>query len=51
MTVQLHLDLAESPVPAEALWELLDPEQREAAMVQLAALISQTLASEEQDGE
>jgi hypothetical protein len=38
-SVQLRLDLAESPAPAAALWELLGEEQRRAAMVLLAALI------------
>jgi hypothetical protein len=51
-SVQLRLDLAESPAPAAALWELLGEEQRRAAMVLLAALIAQTIAGEEEtDGE
>ena len=51
-SVQLRLDLAESPAPAAALWELLGEEQRRAAMVLLAALIAQTIAGEaETDGE
>jgi hypothetical protein len=51
-SVQLRLDLAESPAPAAALWELLGEEQRRAAMVLLAALIAQTVAGEaETDGE
>jgi len=41
--VQLRLELAESPVPAVALWELVGEEQREAAMVLLAALIARTV--------
>jgi hypothetical protein len=50
--MQLRLDLAESPAPAAALWELLGEEQRRAAMVLLAALIAQTIAGEaETDGE
>jgi hypothetical protein len=50
--VQLRLDLAESPAPAAALWELLGEEQRRAAMALLAALIAQTVAGErETDGE
>ena len=50
--VQLRLDLAESPAPAAALWELLGEEQRRAAMTLLAALIAQTVAGElETDGE
>jgi hypothetical protein len=44
--VQLHLDLAESPAPAAALWELLGEEQRVAAMALLAALIAQCVARE-----
>jgi len=36
--LQLHLDLAESPAPAAALWELFGEEQRQAAMaLQMAA--------------
>jgi hypothetical protein len=46
--VQLRLELAESPAPAVALWELVGEEQRQAAMALLAALIAQTLAGEEQ---
>jgi hypothetical protein len=50
--VQLRLDLAESPAPAAALWELLGEEQRRAATVLLAALIAQSVAGEEEaDGE
>ena len=45
--VQLRLDLGESPAPAAALWELLGEEQRRTALVQLAALIAQTVAGEE----
>lgn len=44
--MQLRLDLAESPAPAAALWELLGEEQRQAAMVLLAALIAQALGGE-----
>jgi hypothetical protein len=44
--VQLRLELAESPAPAVALWELVGEEQRQAAMVLLAALIAQTVAPE-----
>ncbi len=43
MVVQLRLDLAESPAPAEALWELVGDEHREAASTLLAALIAQTV--------
>jgi hypothetical protein len=42
--VQLRLDLAESPAPAAALWELVGEEQRQTAMALLAALIAQTVA-------
>jgi hypothetical protein len=49
--VQLPLDLAESPAPAAALWELLGEEQRRAAMTLLAALMAQTVAGEEVDHE
>jgi hypothetical protein len=45
--VQLRLDLAESPAPAVALWELVGAEQRQTAIVLLAALIAQTVAGEE----
>ena len=44
--MQLRLELAESPAPAVALWELLGEEQRQAAMVLLATLIAQTIAPE-----
>jgi len=50
-SVQLRLDLAESPAPAAALWELLGEEQRQAALAQLATLIAQTVADEETGGE
>ncbi|MGA9876408.1 MAG: hypothetical protein WBQ21_11425 [Solirubrobacteraceae bacterium] len=46
--MQLHLDLAESPAPAAALWELLGEEQRVAAMALLAALIAQCVAREQE---
>jgi hypothetical protein len=45
--VQLRLELAESPAPVVALWELVGEEQRQGAMVLLAALIAQTVAGEE----
>jgi hypothetical protein len=48
--MQLRLDLAESPAPAAALWELLDEEQRRAAATLLATLIAQTVAGEEGAG-
>jgi hypothetical protein len=41
VTVQWRLDLADSPAPAEALWELLGEESRQAAEALLAALIAQ----------
>ncbi|HET7379870.1 MAG TPA: hypothetical protein VFJ24_07515 [Gaiellales bacterium] len=46
LIVQLRLELAESPAPAVALWELVGEEQREAAMVLLAALIARTVTGE-----
>ena len=49
--VQLRLDLAESPAPAVALWELVGEEQRHTAMVLLAALIAQTIAGEQDESE
>lgn len=44
--MQLRLELAESPAPLVALWELVGEEQRTAAMALLAALIAQTVAGE-----
>ncbi|MCA1699506.1 MAG: hypothetical protein LC790_11660 [Actinobacteria bacterium] len=44
--MQLRLELAESPAPAVALWELIGEEQRQTAMALLAALIAQTVAPE-----
>ena len=41
--MQLRLELAESPVSAVALWELVGEEQRQTAMSVLAALIAQTV--------
>jgi hypothetical protein len=49
--VQLRLELAESPAPAVALWELVGESQRQRAMTLLAALIAQTIAGEAVDGE
>ena len=43
--VQLRLELAESSAPAVALWELVGEEQRQAAMVLLAALIARTVSA------
>ena len=42
--VQLRLELAESPAPAVALWELVGEQQRASAMTLLAALIAHTIA-------
>jgi hypothetical protein len=47
--LQLRLDLAESAVPAVALWELVGEEQRQTAMALLAALIAQTVAGEQNE--
>lgn len=47
--MQLRLELAESPAPAVALWELVGEEQRQTAMVLLAALIAQTIAGEQDE--
>lgn len=44
--VQLRLELAESPAPAAALWELVGEGERQTAMTLLAALIAQTVAPE-----
>lgn len=41
--MQLRLDLAGSPVPAVALWELVGEQHRQAATTLLAALIAQTV--------
>jgi hypothetical protein len=46
MVMQLRLDLAESPAPAVALWELVGAEQRRAAVTLLAALIAQAIGGE-----
>ena len=47
--MQLRLELAESPAPAAALWELVGEEQRQTAMALLAALIAQTVAGEQEE--
>jgi hypothetical protein len=47
--VQLRLELAESPVSAVALWELVGEQQRRAAMTLLAVLIAQTVVPEAGD--
>lgn len=44
--MQLRLELAESPAPAVALWELVGEPQRQRAMRLLAALIAQTVVGE-----
>ena len=44
--MQLRLELADSSAPAVALWELVGEEQRQTAMVLLAALIARTVAGE-----
>jgi hypothetical protein len=44
--VQLRLELADSPAPAVALWELVGEQQRQAAMALLAALIAQSVGGE-----
>ena len=49
--MQLRLELAESPAPAVALWELVGEEQRQTAMALLAALIAQTIAGEQDEQE
>ena len=41
--MQLRLELAESPAPAAALWELVGEQQRQTAMSLLAAMIAQTV--------
>ncbi len=47
--MQLRLDLAESPAPAAALWELVGEEQRQAAMSLLAVLIAQSVAGDQEE--
>jgi len=47
--VQLRLELAESPAPAVALWELVGEQQRQAAMALLSALIAQSIAGEQDE--
>lgn len=49
--MQLHLDLAESPAPAAALWELLGEEQRVAAMALIAQCVAREQEREEDLGE
>jgi hypothetical protein len=51
MVMQLRLDLAESPAPAAALWELVGAEQRQRALTLLAALIARAVAGEAIGGE
>jgi hypothetical protein len=47
-TLQLHLDLGESPAPPTALWEVLPEAERRAAATLLAAMIAQTVAPPEE---
>ena len=47
--MQLRLELAESPAPAVALWELVGEQQRQAAMALLAALIARALAGDQDE--
>jgi hypothetical protein len=42
--VQLRLELAESPAPAVALWELVGEQQRQSAMALLTALLARAVA-------
>lgn len=49
--MQLRLELAESPAPAVALWELVGEEQRQTAMTLLAALIARTVVGEPDEEE
>ena len=49
--MQLRLELAESPAPAVALWELVGEEQRQTAMTLLVVLIAQTVAGEQEEQE
>jgi hypothetical protein len=51
LMVQLRLELAESPAPAVALWELVGEEQRQTAMTLLATLIARTVAGEPDEEE
>ena len=44
--VQLRLDLAESPVSATVLWELVGEQHRQAATTLLAVLIAQAVVPE-----
>jgi hypothetical protein len=49
--MQLRLELAESPAPAAALWELVGEEQRQSVMALLAALLARAVAGEADAGE
>ncbi len=42
--MQLRLELAESPAPAVALWELVGEQQRQSAMALLTALLARAVA-------
>ena len=45
--MQLRLELAGSPAPAVALWELVGEPERQSAMTLLVVLIARTVAGEE----
>ena len=45
--MQLRLDLGGSAAPAAALWELVGPDERRAAIALLTSLIARTVAGEE----
>lgn len=49
--MQLRLELAERPAPAVAVWEFVGEEQRQAAILLVAALIAQTIAAEQDENE
>lgn len=49
--MQLRLELAESPAPAAALWELVGEDQRQSVMALLAELLARAVAGEAGAGE
>jgi hypothetical protein len=49
--VQLRLELAESPAPAVALWELVGEQQRQSAMALLTALLARAVAGVADSGD
>jgi hypothetical protein len=51
LIVQLRLELAESPAPAVALWELVGEQQRQSAIVLLAALLARAVEGMTNAGE